>query len=77
MNDQQLLSLFVGIIMVCMVIIAIAIVFLTLKHIQTMHKATAFIALSQNELSQLCNKATFMLDDVSELIATLEEKTHF
>ena len=77
MNDQQLLSLFVGIIMVCMVIIAIAIIFLTLKHIQTMHKATAFIALSQNELSLLCQKATFMLDDVSEIIATLEEKSHF
>jgi len=77
MNDQQLLSLFIGIIMVCMVIIATAIVFLTIKHIQTMHKATAFIALGQNELSTLCQKATFMLDDVSELIATLEEKSHF
>lgn len=77
MNDQQLLSLLVGIIMVCMVIIATAIVFLTIKHIQTMHKATAFIALSQNELSTLCQKATFMLDDVSELIATIEEKSHF
>lgn len=77
MNDQQLLTLFVGIIMVCMVIIATAIVFLTIKHITAMHKATAFIALSQNELSGLCQKATFMLDDVSELIATLEEKSHF
>lgn len=77
MNDQQLLTLFIGIIMVCMVIIATAIVFLTIKHIQAMHKATAFIALSQNELSGLCQKATFMLDDVSEIIATLEEKSHF
>ena len=75
MNDQQLLSLFVGIIMVCMVIIATAIVFLTIKHVQTMHKATAFINLGQNEFSALCQKATFMLDDVSELIAGLEEKT--
>ena len=77
MNDQQLLTLFIGIIMVCMVIIATAIVFFTLKHITAMHKATAFIALGQNELSGLCQKATFMLDDVSELIATLEEKSHF
>lgn len=77
MNDQQLLTLFIGIIMVCMVIIAAAIVFLTIKHISAMHKATAFIALGQNELSGLCQKATFMLDDVSELIATLEEKSHF
>ena len=77
MNDQQLLSLFVGIIMVCMIIIATAIVFLTIKHIHAMHKATAFIALSQNEFSALCQKATFMLDDVSELIAGLEEKTQF
>ena len=77
MNDQQLLTLFIGIIMVCMVIIAAAIVFLTLKHIQAMHKATAFIALGQNELSGLCQKATFMLDDVSELTATLEEKSRF
>ncbi|MDD4506182.1 MAG: hypothetical protein PHE60_07420 [Sulfurospirillaceae bacterium] len=77
MNDQQLLTLFIGIIMVCMVIIAAAIVFLTIKHITAMHKATAFIALSQNELSGFCQKATFMLDDVSDLIATLEEKSHF
>lgn len=77
MNDSQLLPLFVGIIMVCMVIIAVAIVFLTIKHITAMHKATAFIALGHNELSGLCQKATFMLDDVSELIATLEEKSHF
>jgi len=62
---------------VCMVIIATAIVFLTLKHIQAMRKATAFIALNQNELSLLCQKATFMLDDVSELTATLEEKSRF
>lgn len=77
MNDQQLLTLFIGIIMVCMVIISTAIVFLTIKHITAMHKATAFIALGQNELSGLCQKATFILDDVSELIATLEEKSHF
>lgn len=77
MNDSQLLSLFVGIIMVCMVIIATALVFLTIKHINAMHKATAFIALGQNELTALCNKATFMLDDVSELIAVVEEESHF
>lgn len=77
MNDPQLLTLFIGIIMVCMVIIATAIVFLSISHIKAMHKATAFIALGQNELSGLCQKATFMLDDVSELIATLEEKSHF
>lgn len=77
MNDQQLLTLFVGIIMVCMIIIAMAIIFLTISHIKAMHKATAFIAFSQNELSSLYQKATFMLDDVSEFIATLEEKSHF
>jgi len=76
MNDSQLLSLFVGIIMVCMVIIATALVFLTVKHINALHKATAFIAFSQNELSGLCHKATFMLDDVSELITVVEEKSH-
>jgi len=77
MNDQQLLSLFVGIIMVCMIIIATAIIFFTISHIKAMHKATAFIDLSQNEVRALCEKATFVLDDVSELIATLEEKSHF
>jgi len=76
MNDSQLLSLFVGIIMVCMVIIATALVFLTVKHINALHKATAFIAFSQNELSGLCHKAIFMLDDVSELITVVEEKSH-
>lgn len=76
MNDQQLLSLFVGIIMVCMVIIATAIVFLSISHIKAMHKATAFIDQSQNELSALYHKSSFMLDDVSELIAVLEEKSH-
>ena len=77
MNDQQLLTLFIGIIMVCMVIIAAAIVFLTLKHITAMHKATAFIALGQNELSGLCQKATFMLDDVSDLTARSKRKVVF
>lgn len=77
MNDQQLLTLFVGIIMLCMVIIATAIVFLSITHITAMRKATAFIDQSQNELSALYQKASLMLDDVSELIATIEEKSHF
>ncbi|MBV5278678.1 MAG: hypothetical protein J0647_06550 [Campylobacteraceae bacterium] len=53
-----------------------AIVFLSLSHIKTMHKATAFIDQSQNELSALCRKTSFMLDDVSKLIVVLEEKSH-
>lgn len=58
-----------------MVIIASAIVYLTIQHVKVVQKATAFIDLSQNELRALCLKSSFMLDDVSERIAVFEEKT--
>ena len=77
MNDQQLLTLFVGVIMVCMVIIATAIIFIAVHHTKALRKATAFIELSQTQLSALCLRGSLMLDDVDDLIATIEEKAHF
>ena len=68
MTDQQLLTLFVGVIALCMVIITAVIIFIGVHSVKTMHKVHDFIAHAQNELSFLSTKAAVTLHDVSELL---------
>lgn len=75
MSDQQLLTLFVGIIALCMVIITTVIVFIGIHSVKTMQKMHEFVAHVQNELSFLSTKAAVTLHDVSELLGHLKGET--
>lgn len=75
MIEQQLLTLFVGIIAICMVIITSVIVFIGMHSIKTMNKVHEFIAHAQNELSFIASKAVITLHDVSELVTHLKVET--
>lgn len=75
MSDQELLTLFVGIIAICMVLITAVIVFIGINSIKTMHKVHEFIAHAQNELSFIAGKAVVTLQDVSELLGQLKGET--
>lgn len=75
MTDQQLLTLFVGIIAVCMVFITGVIVFIGIHTVKSMNQAQEFIAHVQNELSFLSTKAAVTLHDVSELLVHLKGET--
>lgn len=75
MIEQQLLTLFVGIIAICMVIITVVIVYVGIHSIKTMNKVHEFIAHVQNELSFISAKAIVTLHDVSELLAHLKGET--
>lgn len=76
MTDQQLLTLFVGIIALCMLIITAVIVFIGIQTVKSMNKVHEFIAHVQNELSFLSTKAAVTLHDVSELLTHLKDETH-
>ncbi len=75
MIEQQLLTLFVGIIAICMVIITIVIVYIGMHSIKTMNKVHEFIAHVQNELSFISTKAVITLHDVSELLTHIKGET--
>jgi uncharacterized protein YoxC len=75
MNDQQLLTIFVGIIAICMIFITIVIIFIGINSIKTMHKVHEFIGHVQNELSFISGKAVVTLQDVSELLGQLKGET--
>lgn len=75
MIEQQLLTLFVGIIAICMVIITVVVVYVGVHSIKTMNKVHEFIAHVQNELSFISAKAIVTLHDVSELLAHLKGET--
>lgn len=72
MTEQELLLLFVGIIAVCMVLIAGVIVFIGIQTVKTMQKVHEFVDHVQNELSFLSTKAAVTLHDISELLTHLK-----
>lgn len=75
MTEQQLLTLFVGVIAICMVFITIVIVLIGINSIKTMEKAQEFMAHLQNELSFLSTKAILTLHEVNGLLGQLKEET--
>jgi len=75
MNDQQLLTIFVGIIAICMIFITIVIIFIGINSIKTMQRVQDFIGHLQHELSFISGKAVVTLQDVSELLGQLKGET--
>ncbi|HLD23061.1 MAG TPA: hypothetical protein VJA83_03900 [Sulfuricurvum sp.] len=75
MNEAGLLTVFVGIIALCMVVITAVILFIGIHSIKTMEKTQEFIAHVQNELSFLSTKGALTLHEVNEFLAHLKEET--
>jgi len=75
MTELQLLTIFVGVIAICMILITTVIVFIGIHSVRTMQKMHEFIAHVQNELSFISTKAAVTLHDVSELLVHLKSET--
>lgn len=73
--NNELLTIFIGIIAVCMVFITIVIVVIGLQVFKTMKRVHEFIDSVQNELSFLSTKAALTLHEVNELIGNLKLET--
>ncbi len=75
MSEHELLTIFVGIIAVCMVFITVVIIAIGVQTIKTILRMQDFINHVQNELSFISTKAAVTLHDVSELLTHLKEET--
>ncbi|MDD5158143.1 hypothetical protein [Sulfurimonas sp.] len=73
--NNELLTIFVGIIAVCMVFISIVVVVIGLQVFKTMKRLHGFIDSVQSELSFLSTKAALTLHEVNELIGSLKIET--
>lgn len=69
------LTLFVGIIAACMVIITLVVIVIGIQLFKTVQRVHEFIAIAQNELSFISSKAVVTLHDVSELLSHLKEES--
>lgn len=74
MNGEWL-TIFVGIIAICMVFITMVIVFIGLQTLQTMKRVHEFIGQAQSEISFLSTKVALTLHEINELIAHLKEES--
>ena len=73
--DNQLLTIFVGVIALCSVFITAVIIFIGLHTVKTMKQLHEFTLHVQNELSFLSTKAALTLHEVNELIAQVKDET--
>jgi uncharacterized protein YoxC len=73
--NTDLLTLFIGIIALCMVIITVVIALIGFHAVKMMQKSQEFIAVVQNELSFLTTKGASTLYEVNEFIKHLKEQT--
>jgi hypothetical protein len=73
MNNETL-TLFVGIIAGCMVIITLVIAFIGFQAVKMMQKSQEFIAVVQNELSFLTTKGALTLYEINEFIKHLKDQ---
>lgn len=69
------MTIFVGVIAICMVFITVVIVFIGLEALKTMKRVHEFIGLAQNEISFLSTKAALTLHEINELISLLKVET--
>lgn len=73
--DNQLLTVFVGIIALCSVFISVVIILIGLHALKTMKQVQEVATHLQNELSFLSTKAALTLHEVNELIIHLKAET--
>lgn len=70
--DHQLMTVFIGIIAVCMVIITTIVLYIGLEVIRSIKTINKFVAHIENELSFISTKAAIALHDLSEFIQQLK-----
>lgn len=75
MNGEWM-TVFVGIIALCMVFITVVIIVIGLQTLKTMKRVHEFIGQAQNEISFLSTKIVLTLHEINELIAHLKIETH-
>lgn len=75
MGDIGLLTIFVGIIAICMVMITAVILFIGIQSFKTMQKIQDFIIHVENELSFLSTKGAMTLHQINELLVHLKDET--
>lgn len=73
--ENEWLTIFAGVIAVCMVLITSVIVFIGIQTVRTMQRVHDFIGHMQNELSFLSTKAATTLHEVNELLIHLKGET--
>lgn len=73
--ENQWLTIFVGVIAVCMVLISTVIVVIGIQAYRTMERVHEFIGHAQNELSFLSTKAALTLHEVNELLTHIKGET--
>jgi hypothetical protein len=73
--DNQMLTIFVGVIALCMILITAVIVLIGIQAFKTMQRVREFIGHAQNELSFLSTKAALTLHELNELIIQLKGET--
>lgn len=75
MGDVGLLTIFVGVIAICMVMITAVIFFIGIQSFKTMQKIQDFINHVENELSFLSTKGAMTLHQINELLVHLKDET--
>jgi uncharacterized protein YoxC len=75
MSEQELLTVFVGVIAACMVFITTVIIVIGVQMFKTAQRLQEFIGHAQNELSIISTKAVVTLHDISELLVHLKDET--
>lgn len=73
--DNQLLTVFVGIIALCMVLISVVILIIGIHTIKTIERVHEFMSHAQQELSFISAKGILALHELSELIVQLRGET--
>lgn len=73
--DNQMLTIFVGVIALCMIFITAVIILIGIQALKTMQRFHEFIGLAQSELSFLSTKAALTLHELNELIVQLKGET--
>lgn len=69
------MTIFVGIIALCMVFITVVIVVIGWQTLKTMKRVNEFIGLAQNEISFLSAKVALTLHEINELISHFKDET--
>jgi uncharacterized protein YoxC len=70
--DNQMMTIFIGIIALCMVIITAVIIMIGIQSLKTMQRIHEFISYTQNELSFLSTKLVLTLHETNELMTHLK-----
>ncbi len=73
--NHETLTLFVGIIAACMIIITLVIALIGFHAVKMIQKSQEFISVVQHELSFLTTKGALTLHEVNEFIKHLKEQT--